>query len=155
MEANADLAGYDILVIGKGALTADGPAPDVMRVRDGLRVIVFEQTSEALEKRLGFRATEYGLRQVFKRVPDHPLLAGLDTENLHDWRGEATLLPPRLNYQLGDGYQRTAPTVEWCGIEVHAHLAMRMPRQRGVRPHRETGARRFHADPGRRLQPAI
>ena len=118
VEANADLAGYDILVIGKGALTADGPAPDVMRVKDGLRVIVFEQTTEALEKRLGFRTTEYGLRQVFKRVPDHPLLAGLDTENLHDWRGEATLLPPRLTYQLGEEHQRDAPTVLWCGIEV-------------------------------------
>jgi hypothetical protein len=118
VEAKADLAGYDILVIGKGALTADGPAPDVMRVREGLRVIVFEQTSEALEKRLGFRTAEYGLRQVFKRVPDHPLLSGLDTENLRDWRGEATLLPPRLNCRLGEAYQREALTVEWCGIEV-------------------------------------
>ena len=116
--ASADLGGYDVLVIGKGALTASGPAPDVMRVKDGLRVIVFEQTTEALEKRLGFRTTEYGLRQVFKRVPDHPLLAGLDTENLHDWRGEATLLPPRLTYQIGDGHQRCGPTVLWCGIEV-------------------------------------
>ncbi len=76
VDAQADLSGYDILVIGKSALTADGPAPDLARVRDGLRVVVFEQTSEALEKRLGFRTTEYGLRQVFKRVPDHPLLVG-------------------------------------------------------------------------------
>jgi len=118
VDAQADLSGYDILVIGKSALTADGSAPDLARVRDGLRVVVFEQTSEALEKRLGFRTEEYGLRQVFRRVPDHPLLAGLDEENLHDWRGEATLLPPRLNYRIGPAYQSTSPVVEWCGMDV-------------------------------------
>jgi hypothetical protein len=116
VDAQADLSGYDLLVIGKAALTADGPAPDLARVRDGLRVIVFEQTSEALEKRLGFRTEEYGLRQVFKRVPDHPLLAGLDVENLHDWRGEATILPPRLKYQLTP--DSDSPTEVWCGIEL-------------------------------------
>ena len=45
-------------------------------LRDGLKVIVFEQTAEALEKRLGFRVAEYGLRRVFCRIPEHPLLAG-------------------------------------------------------------------------------
>jgi hypothetical protein len=105
-----------MLVVGEGALTVDGPAPDIMRVKDGLRVIVFEQTCDALTKRLGFRAEEWGLRQVFKRVPDSPLLAGLDTDNLRDWRGEATLLPPHLTYKLG--YEGTSPVVEWCGIEV-------------------------------------
>ena len=69
-------------------------------MRDGLKVIVFEQTAEVLEKRFGFRVAEYGLRQVFQRVPDHPLLAGLDAEHLRDWRGEATILPPRLKYKL-------------------------------------------------------
>jgi len=50
--ANADLSSYDILVVGKAALTVGGPAPDLRRVRDGLKVIVFEHTSEVLEKRL-------------------------------------------------------------------------------------------------------
>ena len=116
VDAKAGLSGYDILVIGKEALTVDGPAPDITRVRDGLRVVMFEQTSEVMQNRLGFRTEEYGLRQVFKRVPDSPLLAGLDTENLHDWRGDATLLPPRLTYHMG--YEDTTPAVYWCGIEV-------------------------------------
>jgi len=117
VEAGADLAGYDILVVGKGALRADGPGPDISRVRDGLKVVVFEQTSEVLEKRFGFRVVEYGLRQVFKRVPDHNVLAGLDQDNFRDWRGEATILPPRLKYQLSPRYSLT-PTVKWCDIEV-------------------------------------
>jgi len=117
VEAGADLARYLILVVGKGAITADGPGPDVSRVRDGLKVVVFEQTPEVLEKRFGFRVAEYGLRQVFKRVPDHPILAGIETDNLRDWRGEATILPPRLKYQLSPRFNLT-PTVKWCDIEV-------------------------------------
>ena len=35
VEAGADLSGYDILIVGKGALTADGPGPDLGRVREG------------------------------------------------------------------------------------------------------------------------
>jgi beta-galactosidase/beta-glucuronidase len=116
VKADADLSAYDILIIGKGALTTDGPGPDLARVRDGLKVIVFEQTAEVLEKRLGFRATEYGLRQVFKRVPDHPLLAGLDTENLRDWKGAATNTPPQLKYILSERLNGV-PVVKWCGLE--------------------------------------
>ncbi len=117
VQADADLTAYDTLIVGKGALTADGPAPDVTAVQDGLKVIVFEQTSEVLEKRLGLRVTEYGLRCVFKRVPDHALLAGLDEQHLRDWRGAATILPPRLDYESGALFNG-APTVRWCGIPV-------------------------------------
>jgi hypothetical protein len=116
--ADADLSRYDLLIIGKGALTADGPGPDLTRVRRGLKVIAFEQTAEVLEKRLGFRVQEYGLRQVFPRVPDHPLLAGLDAEALRDWRGEATLLPPRLAYESDPELFNGAPIIRWCDIPV-------------------------------------
>jgi hypothetical protein len=68
-----------------------------------------------LEKRFGFRVAEYGLRQVFRRLPDHPLLAGIGAEHLCNWRGEATILPPRLKYEMRPGY---GPTVQWCGIPV-------------------------------------
>jgi hypothetical protein len=117
VEAGADLSPYEVLIVGKAALTADGPGPDVSRVRDGLKVLVFEQAPDVLEKRLGFRVAEYGLRCVFKRVPDHPTLAGLEEENLRDWRGEATILPPRLKYELSRRYNG-APAVKWCDIDV-------------------------------------
>jgi beta-galactosidase len=48
-------------------------------------------------------------------VPDHPLLAGIGPENLWNWRGEATLLPARLKYEIGPRY---APQVKWCDIPV-------------------------------------
>ena len=113
--ATADLSAHDVLIVGKEALTADGAGPNVDRVRDGLKVVVFEQSTQVLQERFGFRVAEYGLRQVFPRVPDHPLLAGLDATHLRDWRGEATLLPPRLKYTLRP---RHGPTVRWCGIDV-------------------------------------
>ena len=117
VEAAADLAPYDLLVVGRGALTVQGRAPDIRRVRDGLKVLVFEQGTEVLEQRFGFRVTEYGLREVFARVPDHPALAGIEPAHLRDWRGEATLLPPRLSY-ASDRRFNGAPTVTWCGIPV-------------------------------------
>ena len=115
VQVNADLRAYDIFVVGKGALTVDGPAPDIGRVRDGLKAILFEQTADVLEKRFGFRVEEYGLRNVFRRIPDHPVFAGLAKSSLQDWSGAATLLPPQLSYEMRPRY---GPTVQWSGLPV-------------------------------------
>jgi len=154
VEANADLKAYDILVVGKGALTVDGPGPDVSRVREGLKVVLFEQTSDVLEKRFGFRIAEYGLRQLFPRVPDHPLLAGLGAENLRDWRGEATIMPPRLKYTMSPTYQQATPVVKWCDIEVPR--AWRCGNRGNVASVliEKPAQGRLPADRRRRLQPA-
>ena len=108
----------DIVIIGKDALNLSGNGFDLTSVPDGMKVIVFEQTAETLEKRLGFRTAEYGLRNVFKRVADHPLLKNISDDNLRDWRGSATLLPERLDYTINDNVFNGVPTVEWSGITV-------------------------------------
>jgi hypothetical protein len=115
IEAGDDLAGVETLVVGRRALTVDGPVPDFRRVREGLKVVMFEQSADVLEKRLGFRVEEYGLRNVWPRVPDHPVMAGLISDQLRDWAGEATLLPPRLTYEIRPMH---GPTVQWCGMPV-------------------------------------
>ncbi|NQT15467.1 MAG: hypothetical protein HQ582_22105, partial [Planctomycetes bacterium] len=115
VEAGDDVSQDDVLIVGKGALHIEGAAPDISAVRDGLKVVVFEQTADVLEKRFGFRVQEYGLRRVFRRVADHPLLAGIGAEHLRDWRGEATILPPRLEYETRPSH---GPTIQWCGIPV-------------------------------------
>ncbi|MGI8601377.1 MAG: glycoside hydrolase family 2 TIM barrel-domain containing protein [Verrucomicrobiales bacterium] len=115
VEGAADLSPYDILIVGKSALEIGGGAPDIGRVREGLKVIVFEQTSEVLEKRFGLRVVEYGLRQLFPRIPDHPILAGLKVRHFHDWRGEATILAARLKYELRPRY---GPTGRWCDFPM-------------------------------------
>lgn len=113
--ATADLAPFDVLLVGKAALHPDSPAPDISRVRGGLKVVLFEQTAAVLEQRFGFRVAEYGLRQVFPRVPDHPLLAGVAPDAWRDWRGEATLLPPQLASEMRPRY---GSTVLWCDLPV-------------------------------------
>lgn len=50
-------------------------------------------------------------------MPDHPILAGLTAEHLRDWRGEATILAPRLKYELDPKFNG-APTVTWSGLPV-------------------------------------
>jgi beta-galactosidase len=118
IDEDAKLNGYDLLIIGKEALTMKGAGIDAGNVRNGLKIVVFEQTSEVLEKRFGFRVNEYGLRRVFKRISDHPALAGLDSDNLRDWQGAATLLPEKLKYEMNDQEFNGAPTVKWCDIPV-------------------------------------
>lgn len=115
VNAGDDLSAYDLLIVGKAALSVEGPAPDIGRVRQGLKVLIFEQTSDVLQDRFGFRVTEYGLRQVFKRVAGHPILAGIGEQHLRDWRGEATILPSRLEYE---DRPSQGPTVTWCDLPV-------------------------------------
>lgn len=117
VKAQANVDPYDLFIVGKAGLTVDGPAPNIEKVRDGLKVVIFEQTPEVLEQRFGFRIAAYGLRNVFPRVPDHPVLAGLNRKLLRDWRGAATLIPPRLEYERDPRFNG-APTVQWCGIPV-------------------------------------
>ena len=111
--ADAELSDDDLLVIGREAIGVKNDLPDVSAVRDGLKVLVCEQTPEALQNRLGFRINVRGLRKVFARTPDHPALSGLSEEHLAHWRGEATLVPPYLK-EAGDA--RNDPKWEWCGF---------------------------------------
>ena len=108
---STNLKGVKTLVIGREALTAAEPLPNLDAVRDGLNVLVFEQPTAVLE-RLGFRYNEYGLRRLFPRDAAHPALAGLPGELLADWRGEATLLAPYLDYD-----QFFCPEWQWCGFK--------------------------------------
>ena len=116
VKAGDGLAGYDLVIIGKHALQTNGPEVDLSQVRQGQKVIIFEQTTDVLERRMGFRVQEYVLRRVFARVPEHPLLAGLTTKNLHDWHGEGTTVPPRLKVKMPNPSEY--PQVQWCGITV-------------------------------------
>ncbi len=103
-----------ILVIGRQALALGAPGPDLSAVADGLRVLVFEQDAEVLERRLGFRVNIHGLRRAFTRTPAHPALEGIGPDLLRDWRGAATLVPPHLD--IG-GVELSDPKWTWCGFE--------------------------------------
>lgn len=101
-----------LVVIGREAL--DGSAvPWMTRLGEGLRVLVFEQRAETLERGLGFRITERGARCLFPRA-EHPVTRGLDEAAFRDWTGSGTLVTP---------YLTGLPTAEthdphgtWCGF---------------------------------------
>jgi hypothetical protein len=121
VKADAKVAAPGILIIGKEALTAEGPGPDISAVRDGLRVIVFEQNLAALQQRLGFRAVEYGLRNVFPRSPDHPLLSGIASRNWADWRGlsGSNMSELKLLTYTPDWKYDTELISNWAGLIVN------------------------------------
>ena len=112
VDADADLTGYDLLIIGREALAGEARGPDIMRVDEGLKVLVFEQTYDTLVNRLGLRANVHGMRTAFARVADHPALAGVSDALLRDWRGEATLVEPYLDI---DGVEKDNPRWNWLG----------------------------------------
>ena len=115
-EANASLRAFDILVIGREALSNGIGLPGIARMREGLKVLVFEQTADVLANRLGFRVNVHGMRAAFARAASHPALteAGLRDDHLHDWRGAATLVPP---YLALPALETRNPTWTWCDFE--------------------------------------
>ena len=114
IDAEADLSPYDVLVLGREAVSPNGRLPNLAPVKNGLKVLVFEQTAEALSDRLGFRINVHGMRTAFARTPSHPALAGLNPQQWHDWRGAATLTPPCLDVPDAETHD---PTWVWCGFE--------------------------------------
>ena len=114
VDARSPLTGYDELVIGREALTLENDLPSLDGVPQGLNVLVFEQSEEALTQRLGFRVQTRGIRNAFVRVPGHPALAGLAEAEFADWRGAATLVQPHFDLPRDE---ITYPTVRWCGFE--------------------------------------
>ena len=78
---------------------------------------MFEQTAEVLEKRFGFRVQEYGLRQVFPRVPGPSSARGAGEPRVC-----ATGAARRRSCRRGltDYTMRPyfGPTIKWCGIQV-------------------------------------
>lgn len=113
--ADDPLDQVDLVILGRQALTAAQAAvPALDRVAQGLKMLVFEQDADALEKKLGFRVNIHGLRQTFARTLSHPALAGLTDGHLRNWRGSATVVPPYLDITSVD---QNDPTWKWSGFE--------------------------------------
>jgi len=115
VDATTSLDGIGALVIGREAIGLDNPLPDVTQLlARGGKVLVMEQTEAALTRRLGFRCNDPSLRNVFVRVADHPVLRGLDTPRLADWRGQATLIPAKMDLPMD--WEPGDPPKDWLGF---------------------------------------
>ena len=103
----------DVLVIGRQALSTNGPLPGFDQVAKGLKILVFEQDAEVLTSRFGFHINVQGLRQVFARVPSHPALTGLSDQLLCNWQGAATIVSPFFDLK---SVEENDPKWNWCGF---------------------------------------
>jgi hypothetical protein len=107
----------DVVVVGEGALSTPdlvtAPAPVLARAVDGVRVLVLAQDADVLAQRLGFRVNVQGLRQLFRRMPGHPVLAGLGDAEFANWAGSAGTVPPYLDLPAVEEHD---PQWTWCGF---------------------------------------
>ena len=115
----------DPIIIGREALddpTAIKWLPDA--ISKG-KVLIFEQSYDALTKRLGFRANIHGLRELFVTKYIHPAFRDCISpmeENeeqaantaLKNWRGASTMTPPYLDVPEQETHN---PKWNWLGFE--------------------------------------
>ncbi|OGS28168.1 MAG: hypothetical protein A2297_09455 [Elusimicrobia bacterium RIFOXYB2_FULL_48_7] len=92
--SSAKLGSGDLLIVGRESISElYKKVPDIAAlVKNGLNVLVFEQTKPDLEKYCKLYAVEASARHVFLPISGNPVTKGLSQEDLADWTGEGTLL---------------------------------------------------------------
>ena len=107
-------AGCSLLIVGREAMTLDGPGLDLAALTArGTNVLIFEQSEEVLQRRWGFRTASPGVRRVYVRQPAHPVCRGLADDLLRDWRGSSSLVAP---YPQTVAFRNHYPEQVWCGL---------------------------------------
>lgn len=123
----------NLLVVGREALSGKSPLPGSLSdyVRSGGRLLVFEQSPEFYRNSMGFRVAEHVSRRVFPLSGDHPVIAGLDADDLRDWNASGTLRDAREPSDPG-----AYPTYGWrWGNRGSVSSAMlEKPHRSGWRP---------------------
>jgi beta-galactosidase len=133
------------LVIGRHALDREARLPGSLPafVEAGGRVVVLGQDPEWLRRRAGFRIARHVSRRAFP-VPSlalSPMLDGVDSETLRDWRGTGTLVEETAGV-LCDKPATASPEWGW-------HWGNR------VRHAREAAPVRVDPHPRRRVRPRV
>ena len=120
------------LIIGREGLSAAERLPFTRADLDaGLRVLVIEQQSEALQ-RFGFRTADTFSRRLFLRDQIHPAITNFGQELLEDWRGSATLLP---EYIPLDDFNPVRPRcTHWGNYGVVATTLIETPQHGNFTP---------------------
>lgn len=94
-EIKDELPDKGVLVIGRHALENSENVKKLSqmgfdkKLEDGLKVIVFEQACKNL---LGLKLDENSPRRTFISAKGHPVLNGIDPEDMRFWRGDSDLI---------------------------------------------------------------
>ncbi len=122
-----------LLVVGREALSNRHKLPASLAafVQAGGRLLIFPQTPDFLCDAMGLRVAEHVSRRVFPVNSAHPLLAGLDQDDLRDWSAAGTLVTAKPDYNAA-----AYPTYGWhWGNRGSVSSAMvEKPHRSGWRP---------------------
>jgi beta-galactosidase len=80
-----------LLVVGREALSSGAKTPGDLAAyaRNGGRVLLMQQNAEWMEKMWGFRVSRHVSRYMFPVQSGHPVINGLDAQDLRDWAGSS------------------------------------------------------------------
>ncbi len=132
-----------LLVVGRESLSRSAALPGNLEAfaQKGGRVLVMEQNPHWLRENIGWRVSHLQSRRVFRVAADHPVTAGLNDDDMRDWRGHSTLLEPYPDYENGSGPDVTkAPTRypfvgwRWGTRGTVSSAAIEKPHRSGWRP---------------------
>jgi beta-galactosidase len=86
----------DLLIIGRHALENPAALPGDLthHVAAGGKLLILAQSPDWLRKAMGLRVARHVSRRMFPLPNEdrNPILAGLDADDLRDWRGHGTLV---------------------------------------------------------------
>jgi hypothetical protein len=105
---------YQLLIVGRHAMTETGYLSQIAAVKNGLNVLFLEQSVEALTQGMGLRADELNLRTLWNRSNRHPVMEGITDAMLCNWQGDATAHEP-FTPNLSAIEQEYQPGRPWYG----------------------------------------
>lgn len=127
-----------LVIVGREALRSGidaMPGSLLDFVANGGRVLVMPHHPDWVEQQLGMRVSKFMSRQVFRVHESHPVVAGLDDEDLRDWGGASTLVEPYpKEYREKADYGMPAYGWKWGNRGGISSGAPEAPHQAGWRP---------------------
>lgn len=105
-----------VLIIGRESLSSNQKLPGSLEsfISNGGKAIIFTQNPEWLQKTMSFRISPHLSRRVFPIDKNHPVIKGLDQEDLRDWTGESTLTEAYPN-TINGGAKKNPHGTPWYG----------------------------------------
>jgi hypothetical protein len=134
------------VVIGRRSLERDASALQRLRpwVQAGGCLVVMAQHPDWIQRYWAMRVDPLIERRVFIADPQHPIVQGLDSQDLRDWNGASTLLEPKPDY-LHERVRRTTyggfpwHGWRWGGQGGVTSAAIEKPHRSGWTPILECG----------------
>ncbi|MBC7327638.1 carbohydrate binding domain-containing protein [bacterium] len=121
------------IIIGRKVLSKGFKLPFDLEafVREGGKALIMSQDPEWMRNNFGFRVARHLSRRVFIVDANHPIVQGLDDEDLRDWRGSSNLVDDYPEYKMEE---IPAYGWHWGNRGAVTSAAIEKPHRGGWRP---------------------